>query len=319
MLLKHIHARVKHKKDSFRRKSEAYSSPVLPSPLPQGATTHRTFVNAEKPLLRLVMFHPELHDMLYQFACKELSSENVHLYDAIREYKECEDFEMKKEMAYKIYDTCVATGCPVQINMPETTKVRVLDQFEMCLFDNYLFTDIEGEVALLLNDTLHRFVSTPHFQDLADELKDMCINEDRSPTDALLLITTEEELKNMFLVFSNVSSSLIDLWESIQRYKMEPIEIKQELANQIAESCASNFEISHDHEIELYINMGLFDNLLFAKVEKEIEDRIFNYVIRFKSTAEYLGFLRKKNRESKRMSARISGCHRSASLYGINL
>lgn len=264
------------------------------SPGADESITYRSFRDKEKPLLRLVMGHPQLHDMMLNFARKELSTENLLLYDSIHVYNECDDYERKKEMAINIYETFLEAG---QVNIPEAAKMKVFDQMEMGLFDNCLFMDIEAEVELCLNDTLQRFSTTKEYREYMDEFLDLGLNKDKPTAEVLLTIINDTELRDMFLRISHISETILNLWDMIQQYKMDDnIEAKQEKAEKIATEFATCIDDNIFQCIEEQIAMGLFDNLLFAELEKEIQDEVFYHADFFKCSEEYTKFWRNRHR-----------------------
>jgi hypothetical protein len=102
-----------------------------------------------KPLLKVVMSNIVLHRMFVQWTEKEMSIENVQVYDLIQSYKRAKsNIERRREIAIYVKESFLVPGSLYQLNIREETVAKAIEQIEMGLFDELLFIDMESEVEV---------------------------------------------------------------------------------------------------------------------------------------------------------------------------
>jgi hypothetical protein len=99
-----------------------------------------------------------LHSMLVEWTEKEMSVENVQIYDLIQSYKRARNnLNRRVEIAAYIREAFLESHSLFSLNVREETVYRCLEDMEMQLYDDLLFVGIEMEVEHTLNDSLGRF------------------------------------------------------------------------------------------------------------------------------------------------------------------
>jgi hypothetical protein len=121
--------------------------------------------------IHLLMGHPRTHDMMRDFAIKELSLENVLIYDDIKRYMIFEDLEQRKIHAKLIINMYLLPNSQYQVNLDKKRVDPVLRAFqahekepEKNPLPQTLFDDIQKSVIENLLDTYDRFFFYTPFQ-----------------------------------------------------------------------------------------------------------------------------------------------------------
>jgi hypothetical protein len=121
--------------------------------------------------IHLLMGHPRTHDLLRDFACKELSLENILIYDDIKRYMIFEDMEQRKIHAKLIINMYLQQNSQYQVNLDKRRiepVVRLYTAHEQDPVNNPLpqnmFEEILKSVVENLLDTYDRFFFYTPFQ-----------------------------------------------------------------------------------------------------------------------------------------------------------
>lgn len=126
---------------------------------------HHLTVDHQKPLLELVMCNAVLHEMFIQWTEKELSVENVQVYELIQSYKRAMNNPQRREtIASYIKKSYLSQGAEFDLNIRDETRYSTIRDIEMSIFDDILFQQLEIEVEATMNDTLNRFCMSDNFQ-----------------------------------------------------------------------------------------------------------------------------------------------------------
>jgi hypothetical protein len=97
------------------------------------------------------------------FARKEYSAENIFVWDNIQRYKRADDYLKRKNIALFIRDKFLNLDADMEVNITESSRLRIAIQIENEAFEPELFREAEAEVEECLADVYCRFIETQEY------------------------------------------------------------------------------------------------------------------------------------------------------------
>ncbi|KAL0487268.1 hypothetical protein AKO1_001106 [Acrasis kona] len=122
------------------------------------------FKDSDKPTLLLYLNHPEIHEMMVEFARKEYSVENIFLWDNIQRYKRAKDVEKKQFISNFIMEKFITNTAALEVNVSGINRKELILKAKVNCLDDNLFDNAENDMIECLSDVYTRFVETPTFK-----------------------------------------------------------------------------------------------------------------------------------------------------------
>ncbi|KAL0479749.1 hypothetical protein AKO1_007545 [Acrasis kona] len=102
----------------------------------------------------------DLREPLHEYCIKELSTENIHLFEICVRFREIEDEGVRWSVANNVYNTYCDTDAPQLVNVTDKIKDRVKQQLNQNKAGVGLLDELKMQMVINLNDTIKRFQDT---------------------------------------------------------------------------------------------------------------------------------------------------------------